>query len=75
MPSKARLKKYRNIKEGPEKLKFGASKIGVGGSGPPPPRIRTWGWGKWARDRSPSLMFGEGEWLPYHVTYPMIHMT
>ena len=36
MPSKARLKKYRKIKEGPKKLKFGASKTGVGG-GPGPP--------------------------------------
>ena len=31
MPSEARLKKYRKIKEGPIKLKFGASKTGVRG--------------------------------------------
>ena len=38
MPSEARLKKYRKIKEGPKKLKFGASKTGVrGGPGPPGP--------------------------------------
>ena len=40
MPSEARLKIYRKIKEGPKKLKFGASKTGVrGGPGPraPPP--------------------------------------
>ena len=29
MLSKVRLKKYRKIKEGPKKLKFGASKTGV----------------------------------------------
>ena len=33
MLSKARLKKYRKIKEGSKKLKFGASKTGVGGGG------------------------------------------
>ena len=37
MPSEARLKKYRNIKDGPKNLNFGASKPGVrGGSRPPP---------------------------------------
>ena len=40
MPSEVRLKKYRNIKEGPKNLNFGASKPGVGGGG--------WGLGPWA---------------------------
>ena len=31
MPSEVRLKKYRNIKEGPKNLNFGASKPGVRG--------------------------------------------
>ena len=31
MLSKARPKKYRNIKEGPKNLNFGASKPGVSG--------------------------------------------
>ena len=39
MLSEARLKKYRNIKEGPKKLNFGASKPGVGGGGS---HIRDW---------------------------------
>ena len=42
MPSEARLKKYRKIKEGPKKLNFGASKPGVGGArAPGPPWICT----------------------------------
>ena len=37
MPSGARLKKNRKIKEGLIKFNFGASKPGVGGPGPPGP--------------------------------------
>ena len=39
MLSEARLKKYRKIKEGPKKLKFGASKTGVGGARAPGPPL------------------------------------
>ena len=38
MPSEARLRKYRKIKEGPKKLKFGASKTGVKGGAQAPGR-------------------------------------
>ena len=36
MLSKVRLKKYRKIKGGPQKLNFGASKKGFGGGGRAP---------------------------------------